>query len=66
MRTFRIAQRIRLRDTHAHAHHEAKNHAKPVDAVSQREIFIRTSFRDRELSSISQAGLINNLNDGMA
>jgi len=55
-----------VRDTHAHAHHEAKNHAKPVDVVSQREIFLRTSFRDRELSSISQAGLVNNLNDGMA
>jgi len=55
-----------VHDTHAHAHQEAKNHAKPVDAVSQREIFIRTSFRDRELSSISQAGLVNNLNDGMA
>jgi len=55
-----------VRDTHAHARHEAKNHAQPVDAVSQREIFIRTSFRDRELSSISQAGLVNNLNDGMA
>jgi MFS family permease len=55
-----------VRDTHAHARHEAKNHAAPVEAVSQREIFIRTSFRDRELSSISQAGLVNNLNDGMA
>ena len=56
-----------VRDTHAHAHHEAKNHAPPsAVALSQREIFIRTSFRDRELSSISQAGLVNNLNDGMA
>jgi MFS family permease len=33
---------------------------------SQREIFWRTSFLDRNLSSISQAGLVNNLNDGMA
>jgi len=55
-----------VRDTHAHARHEAKNHATPVDVVSQREIFMRTSLRDRELSSISQAGLVNNLNDGMA
>ncbi len=61
-----VLSAVLVRDTHAHAHHEAKNHAKPVDAVSQREIFIRTSFRDRELSSISQAGLVNNLNDGMA
>jgi MFS family permease len=35
-------------------------------AISQREIFVRTSFTDRELSSIAQAGLVNNLNDGMA
>jgi MFS family permease len=54
-----------VRETHAHASHEAKSHtAHP--ALSQREIFMRTSFRDRELSSISQAGLVNNLNDGMA
>jgi len=56
-----------VRETHAHAHHEAKNHAAPPAAApSQREIFLETSFRDRELSSISQAGLVNNLNDGMA
>jgi MFS family permease len=29
-------------------------------------VFLDTSFRDRNLSSISQAGLVNNLNDGMA
>ncbi|HEU0029182.1 MAG TPA: MFS transporter [Kofleriaceae bacterium] len=57
-----------VRETHAHAHHEAKHHAaEPVaGAPSQREIFVRTSLRDRELSSVSQAGLVNNLNDGMA
>jgi len=56
-----------VRETHAHAHHEATHHATPPDGTpSQREIFMRTSFRDRELSSISQAGLVNNLNDGMA
>jgi len=57
-----------VRETHGHARHEAKNHhPEPVaGAPSQREIFLRTSFGDRELSSISQAGLVNNLNDGMA
>jgi MFS family permease len=57
-----------VRETHAHARHEVKfHHPEPVaGAPSQREIFFRTSFRDRELSSISQAGLVNNLNDGMA
>ena len=57
---------VLVRETHAHARHEASNHAAPAGAPSQREIFVRTSFRDRELSSISQAGLVNNLNDGMA
>src|SRR5581483_9067691 len=33
---------------------------------SQREVFLSTSFLDRNLSLISQAGLVNNLNDGMA
>ena len=35
-------------------------------APSGREIFLDTSVRDRDLSSISQAGLVNNLNDGVA
>ena len=57
-----------VRETHGHARHEAKNHAALVDSqmLSQREVFVRTSFLDRDLSSISQAGLVNNLNDGMA
>lgn len=55
-----------VRETHAHAKHEAKNHGAPAPAVSQRDVFLRTSFRDRDLSSVSQAGLVNNLNDGMA
>jgi hypothetical protein len=33
---------------------------------SQREVFLRTSLTDPNLSSVSQAGLVNNLNDGMA
>lgn len=36
------------------------------DHPTQREVFWRTTFKDRNLSSISQAGLVNNLNDGMA
>src|SRR5260370_35331832 len=33
---------------------------------SQREVFWRTTLTDRNLSSVSQAGFVNNLNDGMA
>lgn len=57
-----------VRETHDHARSEAMAHpAEPASALlSQREVFARTSFGDRELSSVSQAGLVNNLNDGMA
>jgi MFS family permease len=57
-----------VRDTTAHASHEsALADASPAAAVlSPREVFWRTTLDDRNLSSISQAGLVNNLNDGMA
>jgi MFS family permease len=54
-----------VRETRAHARHEARERADQA-AMSQREVFLRTSFTDRNLSSVSQAGLVNNLNDGMA
>ncbi|GLX99585.1 MFS transporter [Herbidospora sp. NBRC 101105] len=40
--------------------------ARGTDRRSLREIFVTTSFRDPSLSSVSQAGLVNNLNDGVA
>lgn len=52
-----------VRDTHGHARKEA---GREAIAISQRELFLRTSLTDPNLSSISQAGLVNNLNDGMA
>jgi len=36
------------------------------DQPTAHEIFWRTTWRDRNLSSVTQAGLVNNLNDGMA
>jgi MFS family permease len=38
----------------------------PEGVPSQREVFWRTTLLDRNLSSVTQAGLVNNLNDGMA
>ena len=57
-----------VRETRHHASHEsALAGALPPGAVpSPREVFWRTTLFDRNLSSISQAGLVNNLNDGMA
>ncbi len=57
---------LAVRETHEHAKLEARNHKAPPVAVSQREVFLRTSLTDRNLSSVSQAGMVNNLNDGMA
>ena len=54
-----------VRETRGHAAHEAGRHAARA-ALSASEIFRQTSFTDRNLSSVSQAGLVNNLNDGMA
>lgn len=57
-----------VRETHHHAKHEASLHPVHQNTAvpSQRTIFWRTTLYDRNLSSISQAGLVNNLNDGMA
>lgn len=38
----------------------------PAERLSARDVFWRTTLLDRNLSSVSQAGLVNNLNDGMA
>jgi MFS family permease len=59
-----------VRETRGHAHHEAAGHVTTNDALhdqlSTGEIFTLTSFREKALSSASQAGLVNNLNDGLA
>jgi MFS family permease len=57
---------LAVRETHHHVAHESALAAREARSLSQREIFLRTTFSDRELSSVSQAGLVNNLNDGMA
>jgi MFS family permease len=40
--------------------------ASSLDTPSFKEIFLRTSWKNRTLFGVSQAGLVNNLNDGMA
>jgi MFS family permease len=57
-----------VRETHGHARFEAArdepaNHAAGSSFAA---LFARVSWKDRTLSSISQAGLVNNLNDGLA
>lgn len=56
-----------VNETLHHVRHEAALRSPTAgDGLSQSEIFKRTSLKDPDLSSVSQAGLVNNLNDGMA
>ncbi len=59
-----------VRETHHHVAHEAARHAPTHDHLHHElttgEIFTITSFKEKALSASSQAGLVNNLNDGLA
>ncbi len=57
-----------IRETRHHADHESKSlsHEKHEASHSQRDIFLKTTFTHKNLSSVTQAGFVNNLNDGMA
>jgi MFS family permease len=59
-----------VKETREHARLEASSHTAAHSGahgqLSNREIFTLTSFRDKSLSSVSQAGMVNNLNDGLA
>lgn len=55
-----------VRETKWHADHEAALTEQREAPLSAREVFWKTTWHDRNLSSVSQAGLVNNLNDGMA
>ena len=55
-----------VRDTRAHVALEAGTDPAAEQRLSFWQIFRRTSFGDRNLFAASQAGLVNNLNDGMS
>ena len=57
-----------VRETRHHVSHESTLvGAVPSDGVpTPRAVFWRTTLVNPDLSSVSQAGLVNNLNDGMA
>ena len=54
-----------VQDTTEHAAVEARAH-QTASSATFAEVFAQTTFRNPTLFSVSQAGLINNLNDGMA
>jgi MFS family permease len=55
-----------VRDTRGHVGVEISHAAPAVETLSFWQIFRRASFGDRNLFAASQAGLVNNLNDGMS
>ena len=65
---------LAVRETREHARLEAASHVARADGkhdhlhseLSNGQVFVQTSFKEPALSSASQAGLVNNLNDGLA
>ncbi|MEO7803901.1 MAG: MFS transporter [Actinomycetota bacterium] len=55
-----------VRETRDHALAETDQNLIGQRLLSFREVFKLTTYRDRALSSCCQAGMVNNLNDGMA
>jgi MFS family permease len=65
---------LAVHETREHARLEAAHHPSTAAdgtpaasaALTDRQVAVRTSFSEPALSSASQAGLVNNLNDGLA
>jgi MFS family permease len=55
-----------IRDTREHVALEVSQHGRTPEALGFWQVFRRTSYGDRNLLAASQAGLVNNLNDGMS
>jgi MFS family permease len=63
-----------VKETRDHARLEATGHVARADGkhdhlhgeLTDGQVFMQTSFKEPALSSASQAGLVNNLNDGLA
>src|SRR5436190_10214395 len=58
-----------VRETRGYAQQEARDHVGEAHlhgGLTTGEVFVLTSFKDPALSSCSQAGMVNNLNDGLA
>jgi len=53
-------------DTRDHVRLESGGNRKPAEPVGFWKIFALTSYGDRNLFAACQAGLVNNLNDGMS
>lgn len=56
---------LAVRETKHHADHEQRQ-SGDAELPSAREVFWRTTWRQPQLRAVTQAGLVNNLNDGLA
>jgi MFS family permease/rhodanese-related sulfurtransferase len=56
-----ILTAIWVKDTRAFVHKESATD----DTIQLENVFLETTFKNKTLSSVTQAGLVNNLNDGM-
>ena len=61
-----LALSLLVRETQSHATFESRLRTDANQARTSQGVFWHTTIGDRNLSSISQAGLVNNLNDGVA
>jgi MFS family permease len=57
---------VLVRDTRAHLALEVSRHAAAPETMRFWQVFRHASFGNRNLFAASQAGLVNNLNDGMS
>lgn len=51
-----------VKDTRSFVHHETNQSSQ---ALNHKSVFLETTFKNKTLSAVTQAGLVNNLNDGM-
>jgi MFS family permease len=57
---------LAVKETKGHALHESKLAGEAAVALPMAQVFWKTTLGDRNLSAATQAGLVNNLNDGMS
>jgi len=58
-----------VRETQGHARYEAASHPAADNLAAHlttKQVAVLTSFREKALSAACQAGMVNNLNDGLA
>jgi MFS family permease len=57
---------IFVHETRGHAHHEAAQHGPAAEHLPITRVLTDTALRNPNLLAVNQAGLVNNLNDGLA